>query len=66
MHKEFPSVAKHVPLSRAKFLHSIRTLPKEQALQHLRDHWSLVPQEQQGWEVWTVYASMLPHHTKER
>ena len=40
-HEEYPTIAKHVPISKAKPLHLMQTLPKEQGLDVLRENWHL-------------------------
>ena len=43
-------------------LEKIRSLPKEQALQHLREHWRLVLPKDPGSRILAAYGSLLQHH----
>ena len=54
-----PDVTKY---SQRQFLDLIRSLPMEQALPLLREHWQLVMHKDPGIALVSAYCRLLPHH----
>lgn len=49
-------------LSSRQFLELIRSLPKAQALQLLREHWQLLLPKEPGIALVSMYSRLLQHH----